>query len=283
MVSSRNVGWAERFFRIPTNTVGLRKKRSAQPTKALIMTNKQFLFGLHAVEALLQKQPERVIRLCVQQDRKDKKIEMLLSLAKQHAIDIDYVSRQELDRMTQEANHQGVVAFCNKARIYAESDLHFLLENSEMPPFVLVLDGIQDPHNLGACFRSADAAGVHAIIAPKDKSVGLTPVVSKVASGATETVPFVQVTNLVRALEALKERGIWTYGAAADASQTLYQTNLSGPVAIVLGAEGSGLRRLTREHCDVLLKIPMQGSVASLNVSVATAVFLFEVVRQRQG
>lgn len=246
------------------------------------MTNKQFLFGLHAVEAILQKQPERVIRLCVQQDRKDKKIEFLLTLAQQHGIHIDYVSRQELDRMTQESNHQGVVVFCNKARIYAESDLHLLLENIEVPPFVLVLDGIQDPHNLGACFRSADAAGVHAIIAPKDKSVGLTPVVSKVASGAAETVPFVQVTNLVRALEALKERGIWIYGAAAEASQTLYQTNLSGPVAIVLGAEGSGLRRLTREHCDVLLKIPMQGSVASLNVSVATGILLFEVVRQRQ-
>ena len=144
-----------------------------------------------------------------------------------------------------------------------------------------MLDGVQDPHNLGACFRSADAAGVHAIIAPKDKSVGITPVVSKVASGATETVPFVQVTNLARTLEQLKESGIWIYGAAGEAEQTLYQTDLTGPAAIVLGAEGEGLRRLTRERCDFLVKIPMQGAVSSLNVSVATGVFLFEAIRQR--
>lgn len=246
-------------------------------------TSKQFLFGLHSVDALLRKQPERVIRLCVFQDRKDKKIEAIVSLAKKLSIAVDNVSRQELDKMTDEANHQGVVAFCNKARVYSESDLKHLLQDLDTPPFVLVLDGVQDPHNLGACFRSADAAGVHAIIAPKDRSVGLTPAVSKVACGAAETIPFVQVTNLVRALEELKEMGIWIYGAAGEATQTLYQTNLSGPVAMVLGAEGEGLRRLTREHCDVLLKIPMYGTVSSLNVSVATGVFLFEVVRQRLG
>jgi 23S rRNA (guanosine2251-2'-O)-methyltransferase len=246
------------------------------------MTNKQFIFGLHSVFALLQKQPERVIRLCVQQDRDDQKLNPILELAKKFDVPMQHVTRQELNRMTQDANHQGIVAFCNKARIYAESDLAFLLEKIAGPPFVLILDGIQDPHNLGATFRSADASGVHAIIAPRDKSVGLTPVVCKVASGAAETIPFVQVTNLARAMEALKALGIWIYGADAKSQQTLYQTDLSGPLAIALGAEGSGLRRLTQEHCDVLLKIPMQGSVASLNVSVAAGVFLFEVVRQRQ-
>lgn len=246
------------------------------------MTNKLTLFGLHSIEALLQNQPERVIRLYVQQDRRDKKIETLLQLAKIKNIAIDYASRHELDRMTNESNHQGVAALCEKVRTYHEAELKTLLQQVSTPPFLLILDGVQDPHNLGACFRSADAAGVHAIIAPKDKAVGITPVVSKVASGATETIPFVQVTNLARALEELKEMGIWIYGAAGEAQQSLYQTDLSGPAAIVMGAEGSGMRRLTREHCDVLVKIPMQGSVSSLNVSVATGIFLFEVVRQRE-
>jgi 23S rRNA (guanosine2251-2'-O)-methyltransferase len=156
-----------------------------------------------------------------------------------------------------------------------------MLDALTVPAFLLVLDGVQDPHNLGACLRSADAAGVHAVIAPKDKSVGLTPTVVKVASGAAESVPFIQVTNLARTLRSLKDRNIWIYGAAAEADQTLYQAKLTGSIALVLGAEGSGLRRLTREHCDGLLTIPMRGSVSSLNVSVATGIFLFEALRQR--
>jgi 23S rRNA (guanosine2251-2'-O)-methyltransferase len=243
--------------------------------------SKHFIFGLHSVEALLQRQPDRVQRLLCQQERRDKKIEMLLAAAKKLNISVEYASRQELDRLTEAGNHQGIIAYCTKVSSYSESDLKNYLEKLNVPPFLLILDGVQDPHNLGACFRTADAAGVHAIIAPKDKSASITPVVSKVASGAAETVPFVQVTNLVRTLEELKELGIWIYGAAAEADKTLYQTNLSGAVAIVLGAEGSGLRRLTREHCDGLMKIPMVGSVSSLNVSVATGVFLFEVNRQR--
>lgn len=246
------------------------------------MTNKQFTFGLHAVLSLLQNQPERVIRLCIQQGHDEKKLVSILRLAKELDISIEQSSRQELDRLSQSSQHQGVVALCNKAHVYSENDLKALLEKIEGPPFILILDGVQDPHNLGACFRSAEAAGVNVIITPKDKSVGLTSVVSKVASGAVETVPFMQVTNLARALDTLKAMGVWIYGAAAEASQSLFQTDLSGPVAIVLGAEGSGLRRLTREHCDLLLKVPMQGSVSSLNVSVATGIFLFEVVRQRQ-
>lgn len=244
-------------------------------------TKFQTIFGLHAVQALLNNQPERITRLSVSKDRSDKKIDAIVTQARQKGIAIETLPRQELDRMSNDGNHQGVIAHCKAARVYSESDLPHLLDNLDQPACVLVLDSVQDPHNLGACFRAADAAGVNLIIAPKDKSASITPIVSKVACGATETVPFVQVTNLVRALEVLKELGIWIYGAAGEATQTLYQTDLKGPVAIVMGAEGEGLRRLTREHCDVLLKIPMLGSVSSLNVSVATGVFLFEVVRQR--
>jgi 23S rRNA (guanosine2251-2'-O)-methyltransferase len=238
-------------------------------------------FGLHAVESLLRASSERVLRLYVQEGRQDKKIEMLIQLAHTLSIPVTRHTKQTLDELTQEANHQGILAFCTRAKIYSEEDLFRLLQNLSVPPFLLILDGIQDPHNLGACLRSADAAGVHAVIAPKDKAVGLTPIVNKVASGAADVIPFIQVTNLARCLEKLKEAGIWIYGAAGDATQTLFKTNLSGPVAIVLGAEGAGLRRLTREHCDMLVKIPMQGSVPSLNVSVAAGVFLFEVRRQR--
>jgi 23S rRNA (guanosine2251-2'-O)-methyltransferase len=239
------------------------------------------VFGLHAVESLLQNQSKRVQRLCYAQERQDKKIEQVVQAAKKQGIRVEQLSRAELDRLAQEGNHQGVVALCEKARAYTESDLKVLLEELEKPPFLLILDGVQDPHNLGACLRSADAAGVHAVIVPKDKAVGITPVVSKVACGAAEVIPFVQVTNLARTMDMLKERGIWLYGAAGEADASLYQTKLTGPIAIVLGAEGDGLRRLTRENCDVLLKIPMQGTVSSLNVSVATGIFLFEALRQR--
>ncbi len=239
------------------------------------------VFGLHAVESLLNKTPERVIRLLVLQDRQDKKLQAILELAKSRHIKIEFTTRAELDHLTDAANHQGVVALCQQMKNYSEKDLDDLLENLTEPAFLLILDGVQDPHNLGAILRTADAAGVHAVIAPKDKAVGITSTVSKVACGAAETIPFIQVTNLARTLESLKERNIWVYGAAGEAEQSVFDAKLKGAIAIVLGAEGSGLRRLTRDHCDVLLKIPMQGSVSSLNVSVATGVFLFEVVRQR--
>lgn len=241
----------------------------------------QHVFGIHAVMALLSKQPERVIQLYIQKDRKDKKIAALLKVAEQHDIDIQLVQRQGLDKLTNDANHQGIVALCEKSKILSENDLPDLLSGLSVPPFLLILDGVQDPHNLGACFRTADAAGVHAIITTKDKAVGITPVVTKVASGAAETVPFIQVTNLVRAIDAIKEMGIWVYGAAAEAEQTIYSTDFAGATALVLGAEGEGLRRLTREHCDALVRIPMMGSVASLNVSVAAGLMMFEVFRQR--
>ncbi len=240
------------------------------------------VFGLHAVLALLSRQPERVIRLAILSERHDQKMQSLLDLAKQRNIKIELLSRAALDQLVHQANHQGVVAYCHPAKRYAEHDLPHLLENLTSPAFLLILDGIQDPHNLGACLRSADAAGVHAVIAPKDKSVGLTPAVCKVASGAAETVPFIQVTNLARTLRFLKEQNIWLFGAAGEAEQNIYQADLNVSLAIIMGAEGDGMRRLTREHCDLLLHIPMQGSVSSLNVSVATGVFLFEAVRQRQ-
>lgn len=243
--------------------------------------SKSIVFGLHSVEALLQNQPERVLRICAAHERNDKKMDALVKAAKRLGIAVEDASRQELDRMTDDANHQGIVAFVKKAKMLDEHDLKQLLDNLTVPPFLLILDGVTDPHNLGACLRSADAAGVHAVIVTKDKAAGITPTVSKVACGAAEAVPFIQVTNLARTLEMLKERGIWIYGAAGEAKDNLFQTNLSGPIALVLGAEGEGLRRLTRETCDVLVKIPMAGTVSSLNVSVATGVFLFEVVRQR--
>lgn len=246
------------------------------------MSEKKLLtFGLHAVEALLTNHPDRVIQITVLQDRQDKKIQALTELAKKNQIRVEFANRQILDRLTENANHQGAIAYTQSTKKYSEHDLEELLENLQIPPFLLILDGVQDPHNLGAILRTADAAGVHAVIAPKDKAVGITPVVSKVASGAAEIIPFIQVTNLARTLEDLKERNIWIYGAAGEAENNLYQTKLNGAIAIVMGAEGTGLRRLTRELCDVLIKIPMHGSVSSLNVSVATGVILFEVVRQR--
>jgi 23S rRNA (guanosine2251-2'-O)-methyltransferase len=247
------------------------------------MNDNHIIFGLHSVEALMHRHPERIIQLCFLEDRQDKKIQALVDLAAIKKLKVQLVSRQTLDKKTHSANHQGVIALCEPLKHFSEKDLYHLLDALQTPAFLLILDGIQDPHNLGACLRSADAAGVHAVIAPKDRSVGLTPTVSKVASGAAESVPFIQVTNLARTLRDLKERNIWIYGADGDAAQTLYNTDLSGSIAIALGAEGAGLRRLTREHCDVLLQIPMIGSVSSLNVSVATGVFLFEAVRQRGG
>lgn len=247
------------------------------------MSEKHLIFGLHAVLALLNTHPERILQLAILKERHDQKIQDFIALAKQNKIKINLLARHELDRIAPDENHQGVIAFCQKPTCLTEADLMAMLDELTEPAFLLILDGIQDPHNLGACLRSADAAGVHAVIAPKDKSVGLTATVAKVASGAAESVPFIQVTNLARTLDMLKERNIWLYGAAGDAEQSLFATDLSGSIALVLGAEGAGLRRLTREHCDVLLKIPMQGAVSSLNVSVATGVFLFEALRQKEN
>lgn len=237
--------------------------------------------GLHAVLAVLEKNPDQIARLLIKQGRVDKRLREIIGLAKKNQLQIDAVDSRTLDLEAGDLRHQGVLAYCQVAQIKQENDLWQFLENSSSPAFLLILDGITDPHNLGACLRTADAVGVQAIIIPKDKSVGLTPVVRKVASGAAETVPLFQVTNLARTLDTLKEMGIWLTGTSDKAVHTLYNVDLRGPLALIMGAEGKGLRRLTEERCDYLVSIPMSGSVSSLNVSVATGVCLFEAMRQR--
>ena len=209
-----------------------------------------------------------------------KDIAGLLELAAGNA-SVQVVPRQTLDRLTQHGRHQGIAARMRRGK-FSTQDLDTVLATVATGlPLYLVLDGIQDPHNLGACLRTADAAGVRAVIVPRDRAVGLTPTVAKVASGAAETVPVVQVTNLARALRQLKDAGIWIVGASGDAEKSIYQTDLDRPLALVLGAEDKGLRENTRKHCDMLARIPMAGAIASLNVSVAAAVCLYEAVRQR--
>lgn len=189
-------------------------------------------------------------------------------------------NRQWLDDKVEGAVHQGIIARVREGRQYQENDLPALLESVDTP-FLLVLDGVTDPHNLGACLRSADAAGVHAVIVPRDRSAQLNATAKKVACGAAENVPLIRVTNLARTLRLLQEMNVWVVGTAGEADHTLFQSKMTGPMALVMGAEGEGMRRLTREHCDELISIPMAGTVSSLNVSVATGICLFEAVRQR--
>ena len=239
------------------------------------------VFGLHAVRSLLERAPGRVRQLWVLDSRQDDKLRDLVGLAEAAHVPVAVRARRALDELAGQGRHQGVLAEVEAQPVLTEAALPGFLAGLTEPPFLLILDGVQDPHNLGACLRSADAAGVHAVIVPRDKSVGLTPVVRKVACGAAETVPLVAVTNLARTLRDLREAGIWLYGAAGEATDSLYQTRLTGPLGLVLGGEGKGLRRLTREHCDGLFAIPMAGTVESLNVSVATGIALFEARRQR--
>jgi 23S rRNA (guanosine2251-2'-O)-methyltransferase len=239
-----------------------------------------WVYGIHAVAALLARRPERIAELRVQEGRSDQRMQQLLDDAERAGIAVERVARAVLDQL--DGRHQGVAARLAVDYEYREADIPALLERSARP-LVLVLDGVTDPHNLGACLRSADAAGVDMVIAPRDKAAGLTPVVRKVACGAAEVVPFIQVTNLARTLRSLQDLGVWIVGAAGEADNTLYEQDLTGPVALVLGAEGSGMRRLTREYCDFLAKLPMAGSVSSLNVSVAAGICLFEAVRQRRA
>lgn len=240
------------------------------------------VYGLHAVQSLLERRGADIELLLVQQGRQDRRLQQLLAQAEAAGVPVQAVTREALDERSG-GRHQGVVAqVTERAPEYHEKQLPELLAAAPAPALVLVLDGITDPHNLGACLRSADAAGVALVIAPKDKSAGLNATVRKVACGAAETVPFIAVTNLARAMKQLQEAGLWLVGLAGEADQSLFETDLSGPIAIVMGAEGAGLRRLTREHCDYLAKLPMAGAVSSLNVSVATGIALFEAVRQRQ-
>ena len=245
--------------------------------------NVDLALGLHAVQAALNHHPQRVLGLWLDSERRDKRLEAVAADATRLGVAVQWSSRRELDRLTANGRHQGAVARVQQAPPLSESDLERLLVELSRPPLLLVLDGVQDPHNLGACLRSADAAGVDGVIAPRDRACGLTPVVRKVASGAAETVPFFQVTNLARTLRTLIHAGVRLVGAAGEGTLELFEADLTGPLAVVMGAEEKGLRRLTREQCAQLLRIPMAGSVESLNVSVATGIFLFEAVRQRAG
>lgn len=243
--------------------------------------SEQFVYGVHAVSALLANPHRKTRTLFVSQDRVDKRLQELIDKAIQQQVTIEKLSPQKMSQRFAEFTHQGVVACASALIDYSEYDLPALLEASKKPSLVLILDGVTDPHNLGACLRSADAAGVDFVVIPKDKSASITPVVSKVACGAAESVPVVRVTNLARAMEILKEEGVWIYGAAGEAESSIYHIDCKGSIAIAMGAEGEGLRRLTRERCDGLFALPMLGTVESLNVSVATGISLYEVVRQR--
>ena len=246
------------------------------------MSDATTVFGLHAVRTLLQRHAEKVVQLFVHKGRDDARIYEVLKLARDNNVKVELRGTHELDQMTQNASHQGVIAQLKRIDNLGEGALDEILDNAGALPLLLVLDGVTDPHNLGACLRSADAAGVSAVIVPRDRAAGLSPVVRKVAAGAAETVPLIQVTNLARTMRWLKERNVWLIGTDDEAEASIYTAKLTGAIAIVMGAEGAGMRRLTKEHCDLLVNIPMAGVVESLNVSVATGVTLFEAVRQRK-
>lgn len=261
------------------------------------MAGQDWIVGIHSVTELLRRNPQDVLELVLQQERADKRLDEIRELAGQLGIKVQELPRDQLEKrlLGKSADkggrknkgehlpvHQGVIALCQwRDTVKDEAFLSRMLEQLAHPPLLLVLDEITDPHNLGACLRTADAAGVDAVIVPKDNSAPMNLTVRKVASGAAEKVNLVAVTNLSRTLANLQQRGIWIYGTAGEAEQTLYQADLTGPLALVMGSEGKGMRRLTREHCDHLVSIPMAGAVSSLNVSVAAGVCLFEAVRQR--
>ena len=246
------------------------------------MSQLEKIYGLHAVEALLRHHPKRVKQVWLAEGRGDPRVQVLIELAAQARVSVGQCERREMDAWV-EGVHQGVVADVSPSQVWGEAMLDELLDRAEGPPLLLVLYGVTDPHNLGACLRTADAAGALAVIVPKDKSATLNATVRKVACGAAEVIPLVAVTNLARTLEKLQKKGLWVVGTAGEAEQELYQLDMTGPTVLVMGAEGKGMRRLTREHCDYLVKLPMGGSFSSLNVSVATGVCLFEAVRQRQA
>lgn len=243
------------------------------------MREPRVLFGFHAILARLRADPASVVELYVDETRHDARIRDLAAVAERAGVKVMKVPTRRLDGFYGGGRHQGVVA-----RVAVKDLSHSvdeILDNAKQPPFLLLLDGVTDPHNLGACLRVANAAGVHAVIAPKDRAAGVSAAVSKVASGAAEATPYIMVTNLARTIDELKEREIWVIGTDERAEQSLYEANLPEAIAWVLGAEGVGMRRLTREKCDLLVRIPMAGEVGSLNVSVAAGVCLFESVRRR--
>ena len=243
------------------------------------MSSPKVLFGFHAVGVRLRTAPKSILELYVEGARRDARMRQFLQKAQDAGLRPIEADSLRLARLAGSAGHQGVVARVEP--LAATASLDDLLDGVQGPPLLLVLDGVTDPHNLGACLRVADGAGAHAVIAPKDHAVGVNATVAKVASGAAETVPYFMVTNLARTLGELKERNIWCLGLSDEADQTLYQSDLKTATALVMGAEGAGLRQLTRKTCDALVSIPMLGAVESLNVSVASGICLYEAVRQR--
>ena len=246
------------------------------------MSSHQVLAGFHAVIARLRHAPSSIKELYVEASRRDKRMQTFIEQAQAANIRVHPVAADRLDGLARGTRHQGVVALAEAHPLAADVDevLDWLEDKAE-PALFLILDGVTDPHNLGACLRTADAAGVHAVIAPRDKAVGLNTTVQRVASGAAETVPYIMVTNLARTMRQLKERDVWIVGTDDQATSSIHQVDARRAMAWVMGAEGEGMRRLTRETCDELVNIPMLGSVESLNVSVASAVCLYETVRQR--
>ena len=235
------------------------------------------IYGIHAVEAALRKQPQNILQVFVQQGRNDKRVQTILSLAKNNGVSLQAISNDRLREKCPKARHQGVVAEIRRQKSESVS-LEDILQKENL--LLLVLDEVQDPHNIGACLRTADAAGVDAVIVSKNRSPALNAVIRNVASGAAETVPYIMVSNLARALDKIRDANVWVVGTSGDADRSLYESRAGSRMALVMGSEGKGMRRLTREACDELIAIPMAGSVESLNISVATAVCLFEFRRQ---
>jgi 23S rRNA (guanosine2251-2'-O)-methyltransferase len=246
-------------------------------------SKRNFVYGLHAVNAALERAPERVLEMWVVQTRDDARTRDLTDRARRVGVHVQSVSGDALAKLVGDVVHQGAAVAMRPLKAWDEHDLTQALSQLNVDPLLLVLDGVTDPHNLGACLRTADAAGAHAVVIPKDRAASVDGVVRKVAAGAAEFIPVATVTNLARTLGVLKERGIWVVGTDGEAEQALYSADLKRPLALVLGAEGGGLRRLTKETCDFLVRIPMAGHVQSLNVSVAAGIALFEALRQRAG
>ncbi|WP_367680449.1 23S rRNA (guanosine(2251)-2'-O)-methyltransferase RlmB [Candidatus Fukatsuia anoeciicola] len=240
----------------------------------------EIIYGIHTIKVLLDHEPQRFLEIFIQKNHNNNRLQTLVSQVRTCGLAVQYASRKWLDSQTKGGIHQNIVARVRKGRQYQESDLLLFLSNIKIP-FLLILDGITDPHNLGACLRSADAAGVDIVIIPRNRSASLNATVKKVASGAAENVPLIQVTNLARTLQLLKEQNIYIVGTSGKVKENIYQNNLTGPIALVMGSEGRGMNYLTRKYCDKLIRIPMVGIVYSLNISVAAGVCLFEVVRQR--
>ncbi len=239
------------------------------------------LFGIHAVQAALDYSPEKITQVWLDSQRQDVRLKELQTQLNSLNIKTEIADKKKLDKFADGKNHQGIVAEVELPSVQSEEQLKHKIKSLTEPAFFLVLDHVQDPHNLGACLRTADAAGVHGIIITKDNAIGITPTVCKIASGAAETVPVYQVTNLVRTLRWMKEQNIWIIGSTGEAEQTIFSLDLKMSLALVMGAEGTGMRHLTQENCDFLVKIPMRGQVESLNVSVAAAIMIYEVLRQK--